>query len=513
MRAVIYSRYSTDLQNERSIADQEAMARAYADRNGLTILRTYADAAQSGASMINRDGLQDLMADAKHQLFSVVLVESLDRLSRDMEDLAGIHKRLTFAGIKIIALHEGEANSLTVGLRGIIGQMFREDNVHKTKRGMKGKVDQGLIAAGAAYGYRLTGEKKGHAEIDEDQADIIRRIFSEYIAGKSPRDICTRLNNEKINGPRGKVWLPSAIYGWEKRGTGILRNPLYIGKIVWNRTHFIKDPDTGSRISRVNPRSEWHYGEAPHLRILDQKTWDDAQALCAGRTKTPAEAGTSKRPKRLLSGLLKCGACGGGMSAFGADRKSRTRIMCSRHRDGVTCPNPKTYYLDEIEPLVIDALKEGLRDPEMLAEYVREYNAARVEFARAAHKRRDQLEKRVTTLNAQAERILQLLIKNVGNEERLGEQMNATEAELQAAREELAREPAPVDVVAIHPGTIARYEAGLNNLRDELTKGLEHSPAQAQILREMVHSITLTPNPDPKGRVILDIQGNLRLLL
>jgi|SRR5215470_9186709 len=130
-RAVIYARFSTDLQNEKSTEDQIALCRAHAARRGLQVIQTFEDKARSGASVLGRDGLMRLMDAARTRSFDVVLVEALDRLSRDMEDLAGIHKRLSFFGIEIDAVHDGTADSILVGIRGLIGQMQREDGAKK----------------------------------------------------------------------------------------------------------------------------------------------------------------------------------------------------------------------------------------------------------------------------------------------------------------------------------------------------------------------------------------------
>jgi DNA invertase Pin-like site-specific DNA recombinase len=113
--AVIYARFSTDLQNERSIDDQVTLCREYASRQGINITGVYEDKARSGGSIMGRDGLLRLLDQAKDRSFDVVVVEALDRLSRDMEDLAGIHKRLSFLGIEIRAVHEGVVNTVLVG--------------------------------------------------------------------------------------------------------------------------------------------------------------------------------------------------------------------------------------------------------------------------------------------------------------------------------------------------------------------------------------------------------------
>lgn len=160
-RAALYARFSTDLQNERSIDDQMLLCRDFARREGLDVVAAFEDRARSGASVFGRDGLLELLDQARSQQFDVLIVEALDRLSRDMEDLAGIHKRLSFLGIEIRAVHEGTANTILVGLRGLVGQLYREDNVHKIRRGMSGRVKQGLSGGGLCYGYAPVSGSKG----------------------------------------------------------------------------------------------------------------------------------------------------------------------------------------------------------------------------------------------------------------------------------------------------------------------------------------------------------------
>ena len=166
-RAVGYARYSTDLQDERSIDDQIALIRRYCTAHDLDLAQCYSDAARSGASILGRDGLMALLDSARAGAFQVLVVEELDRLSRDIEDLAGIHKRLTFAGIDIVAVHEGVASTVTVGLRGLVGQMFREDNARKVRRGLEGRIRQGLSAGGRVYGYRPDPARRGQLVVIE----------------------------------------------------------------------------------------------------------------------------------------------------------------------------------------------------------------------------------------------------------------------------------------------------------------------------------------------------------
>ena len=210
--------------------------------------------------------------------FEVVVVEALDRLSRDMEDLAGIHKRLQFAGIEIRAVHDGTADALMVGLRGLIGQMQREDGAKKVRRGLAGVIREGRSAGGRAYGYRPVLGQIGELQIVEEEAAIVRRIFEEFLDGSSSRKIAQRLNRDGIPSHRSGKWNASTIHGNAKRGNGIMNNALYDGRRVWNKIRMVKDPDTGRRVSRENRDEDRQEVQVPELRIqsgVGPSEWTD----------------------------------------------------------------------------------------------------------------------------------------------------------------------------------------------------------------------------------------------
>ena len=133
-----------------------------------------------------------------------------------------------------------------------MGALYLKDLADKTRRGLRGRVEAGKSGGGNSYGYDvvrglgadglpLTGERR----INAREAAIVRRIFEEYAAGVSPRAIAKRLNAEGVLGPSGKAWGPSTIHGNRQRGSGILNNELYIGRLVWNRLRYVKDPEGG----------------------------------------------------------------------------------------------------------------------------------------------------------------------------------------------------------------------------------------------------------------------------
>jgi site-specific DNA recombinase len=262
MRAAIYARYSTDLQSAASIEDQVRVCRRRIEREGWQGGEVYSDHAASGASNL-RSGYQKLLEDARQGRFDVVVAESLDRLSRDQEHIAGLFKLLSFANIPLMTVAEGEISELHIGLKGTMSALYLKDLAQKTRRGLEGRVRHGQSAGGVSYGYDVVRSigadgmpTTGERAINATEADIVRRIFADFAQGNSPRAIAAGLNREGTPGPRSNPWGMSTIYGNWRRGTGILNNELYIGG--WSGTGSASSRTRrpgGARRARTHPRT------------------------------------------------------------------------------------------------------------------------------------------------------------------------------------------------------------------------------------------------------------------
>jgi hypothetical protein len=160
----------------------------------------------------------------------------------------------------------------------------------------------------------------------DHEAETIRRIFEEYAQGHTSREIARRLNSERIAPPRGDSWNASTINGLAERGTGILRNELYVGRLIWNRVRMVKDPETGRRVSRPNPKQDWQIVAVPELTIVSVDLFEAARAKLKERSEIPAPK--QRRARHLLSGLLRCAACGSGMSVYGGSVRQK-RVCCT----------------------------------------------------------------------------------------------------------------------------------------------------------------------------------------
>ncbi|MCG7509065.1 recombinase family protein [Mesorhizobium sp. IRAMC:0171] len=518
MKVAIYARYSSDSQRDASIADQLRMCRLYAERERWQVVEEYTDHAISGASLL-RPGIQALISDGTRGRFNLILAEAMDRLSRDQEDIAGVFKRMSYSDVKIFTLSEGEVTHLHVGLKGTMNALFLKDLADKTRRGQRGRIEAGKSGGGNSYGYDVVkkydsqGELvRGDRAINEKEANVVRRIFRDYSIGKSAKAIATALNKDGIPSPSGGVWGFSTISGNPKRANGILNNEMYIGKLVWNRQRFVKDPDTGKRQARPNPESEWVTQETPELRIVDDELWRAVKARQAknaiGRddmgNRNFATATYRRRPKHLFSGLLKCACCGGGYSAISA-----THLGCSTARNKGTCSNRVNIRRDELESRVLNALRNRMLDPNLFAEfcdaYTQETNRLRIESRANIEAAESELER----IAREVQKLMDLYLKDalsVEDVKERGDKLRARKTELTSFLETVD-EPPPL----LHPAMAQQYRMRVLNLYEALQHDSEEKRMEAaEIIRSLVEDINLKPE---NRKIAIEVRGDLAGIL
>jgi site-specific DNA recombinase len=513
MRAVVYARYSTDLQSAASIDDQIRVCRDRIEREGWLYLHAYCDRAMSGTSHL-RPGYQKLLEDARLGVFDVVVAEALDRLSRDQEHVAHLYKQLTFQGIRLVTLSEGLISELHVGLSGTMGALYVRQLAEKTHRGLRGRVEAGRSGGGNSYGYNVErnsgpdGEPKiGIRSINLQQAEVIHRIYRAYAHGEAPRSIAKTLNREGIPGPWGRSWGPSTINGNAKRGTGILNNELYIGKLVWNRLKYVKNPNTGKRQSRQNPPSAWIIKSAPELRIVSQELWDEVKARQARMTRATrpdrneADFWTHQRPRYLLSGLMKCGVCGSSYTKCGANR-----FACAGARDRATCSNDLTVRGDYIEHAILSGLKTRLMEPELFEEFAREFMLEINKRRSAASAAKTAMQSEINRLDRQIKRLVDAIVDGAD-----AKTINAKLKELEADKDRLtnALSTSSEDKPLLHPNLAAVYRARIETLEGAL-RDPEHGREAFEIVRGLVEEVRIIP---ADGEVTLELKGQLAGIL
>jgi site-specific DNA recombinase len=505
MRCALYARYSSDLQSEASIEDQLRLARAHAVRHHMTIVGEYQDRAISGASTANRPGLLKLVADAAAGRFDVVLTESLDRLARDLGDLAKLHQQLQFDGVKIVTLADGEASRMHVALKGLMAELFLGDLAQKTRRGQDGIIQKGRSAYGKAYGYDL---QDGVLSINEAQVAIVRRVFAEYAAGVGPKSIIAALNNAKVPGPRGAIWSLSNLLGSRKTQTGLLACELYIGRLLYDRRRYPKDPRTGKRAAIVRPKAEWKTADLPHLRIIDQATWNKAQAI---RDSRGGPAGKRQQhPKHLLSGLVKCSVCGGNYVCRTPNARGIMYLGCSTYqRTRTGCTNSRQILITQLEERVLVHLRDELLREDRIELAVREYRAASKRRAAEQAKTKSTTERELAQVRRKIAN-LTAAIADAGHSKVLLKQL----AEMEAREEQLLAEMPRSDetnVVALHPNAGAMFRQIVDSLPAVLAKGGIEAARVREAVRAIVGEVRVIPT-EGRQPVELDIRGDLAAL-
>jgi site-specific DNA recombinase len=509
--AALYARYSSDIQQDRSIDDQFALCCEYAKRNGYTIVTDYCDREKSSATLFDRDGLLRLMGDAKTGKFGTVIVECLDRVSRDQADLPTVFKRLKFRDIEIDTVNEGKVTETHIGLRGMFGAMFLKDLSDKVRRGYLGRVREGKVPGHVSYGYRAVPNMPNVREIDPEKAPIVRRIFEEYAAGVSPRLIALGLTRDDIAAPKGNGWSHQSFIGGGTND-GMLGNELYIGRLRWNRGRTVRNPETGRCTLRANPESDHLNVEVPHLRIIPQGLWDAAQAVRDARAVTRGATAGRKlthRSSHLLAGLLLCGGCNGRMILTNKSRGVQF-VACAAARNKSACSHRKAYDLNALQKLVMDGMDEDLVDPEVMERRAKARFAEYTRLMREEAGERDEIERELNRIQVRLQRITNTIL-DVGNSPTMSEALQAQEAKKAGLEVRLSQIKAAGNVVALHPSAVSEYRSNYRKVHDLLTRNPD-DPEGRQGFRNMVNSIVVRPT-DYRKPYSVSVYGRLSAML
>ena len=509
--AFIYARYSSALQNAASIDDQIRLCRERLDQDKIKVRDVFIDRAISGSSLHARAGIQALLEEVARGDVDIVIAEALDRLSRDQEDIARIYKRLRFAQVTLVTLAEGEINELHIGLKGTMNALFLKDLASKTRRGQRGRVEAGKIPGGKSYGYRLVPTlnadgtvNRGEREIIEDEARVIKRIFKDYVEGKTARQIAAGLNKEGLASPRGGVWNASTINGNRKRRNGILNNELYLGNIVYNRQRFVRDPETGKRRSRPNPEALWVTKHVPHLQIIEQEIWDKAHAI---KAKYASKCGNKRQTrKRLLTGLVQCGCCNGSMTIIG-----RERYACSARREQGTCFNGTSIKAQDLEQRVFEGLRSILVGrEEALKAFAEAFHTEvkRRQTSKASNKTK--VQKDLLKVETGIKRCVDLLLHSDTPMESIRNTLEELEVQKRTLTRELSLQTEE-DKIVLHPNIGELYARKVGDLKSLLQNDVTKHQA-TEVIRSLIERIVVSPTGQ-RGKSDVVLHGALASIL
>ena len=335
MTAVIYARYSSDNQREESIEGQIRECTAYAEKNGITIVKHYIDRAIS-AKTDNRPEFQQMIKDSDKKLFDIVLVWKLDRFARNRYDSARYKTQLKKNGVKLMSATE----IISEGPEGIIlesvlegyAEYYSADLAEKVVRGQTENILKGRCNGGrGTFGYTLDSERKFH--IDPLTSPFVLESFKKYNEGSTMKEIRDWLNENGIKNPVGGAFTYNSV-------EHMLKNRRYIGELKFRD---VVVPDA------IPP-------------IIPLELFEDVQEKIAKNKKAPARR--KAEDDYLLTTKLFCGYCGALM--FGESGTSRTGEVhryykCATAKKHKGCKK-KTVRKQWLEDLVVNQTMQLVED-------------------------------------------------------------------------------------------------------------------------------------------------------
>ena len=378
-KCVLYPRVSTEMQVDGfSLDGQKSSLRRFADREEMEIVNIYEDAGKSGKSIEGRPAFKQMLLDIENGLeIDYILVYKLSRFGRNAADILNSLEHIQAFGVNLICIEEGIDSSQTSGkllisVLSAVAEIERENIIEQTMNGRKEKARQGGWNGGfAPYGYFL---KDKQLFIQEDEAEAVRIIFDKYLNGNMGfHKIANYLNLQgiqKVQRNNGTLLL------W---GTHFIRmiidNPVYCGKISYGRRVREKVKGSKNEYKQV-PQEDYIIAEGQHEAIISEELWNAAhEKRELTGVKSPSKIGRDRA--HLLSGILKCPKCGGPMytNKHAWTNKDGTYkevyyYVCSKARAarGKTCEYTTMLKKTDIEPLVIEAIRELIQNQDFAGE-------------------------------------------------------------------------------------------------------------------------------------------------
>ena len=366
----LYERLSRDdeLQGEsNSISNQKQMLEDFARRNGLPNPTHFTDDGISG-TRFDRPGFLAMMEEVEAGRVEAIVIKDMSRLGRDYLKVGQVMEVLRQRGIRLIAINDGvdslKGDDDFTPFRNIMNEFYARDTSRKIRSVFKSKGMSGKHLTGTViYGY-LWDEKREHWLVDEEAAEVVRRIFSLTLEGYGPYQIACKLSADRIEIPvvhlarfnegvnRSKP--VKDPYGWGSSTiVNILKKREYLGHTInfKTRKHF-KD-----KKSHYVSEDEWTIFENTHEAIIDQQTFNLAQKIRSNVRRYPNGWGEAAP----LTGLLYCADCGGKMYVHRTNNGKRiSQYTCSNYTKvpcGTLCPTQHRINESAVLTLVSDTLR------------------------------------------------------------------------------------------------------------------------------------------------------------
>ena len=416
MRVALYSRVSTDEQKQGgTIESQIKELENFAASRGHTVVEKYVDEGWSG-SLLSRPALDALRDAAEQRVFEAVLINDVDRLSRDIANLAVVKRDLERKGVEVIfrklPTEKGPLSDFMVNILGSFAEFERAMITDRTRRGRRYKVQERKLIIGnkPPYGYNYVKKDRdhgieGHYEIHPEEARIVRTMY-EWVAneGLSDRAVVRRLRELAVPARHGP-WAWSSVHR-------VLTNETYVGITYYNKLEVVdgQQPSTRKRknrykttVRRLRSRDQWIPIPLPsHVHIIERDLFDRVQSQ---RRLNRVFSPRNVKHFYLLRRVRKiCGRCG--WAYVGNPCHGHTYYRCgSRAMKPPGC-GARDVPAKVIEALVWQAVEKAIQNPDLIIKQVRKLQESQVAEQTSAQVEVEQLQRELATLDQEEDRIL-----------------------------------------------------------------------------------------------------------
>ncbi len=508
----VYARFSSDNQKDTSIDDQIRLCTEYIAKGGGEVNPSFvlADHAISGA-VRDRPAFERLRQLVNRGEIRVIVCESTDRLSRDLGDSDRLWKLIAYKSVRLICVSDGidslnETSRMHFRFKALFADEFLADLGKKTLRGLIGANERGTATGGVPYGYKTCaaagdddGERGRLIVIDEEQAQVVRRIFEMYRDGRSYLTIATTLNDEHVPPPRAKSKKRASRF-W-KKGTirEMLRNAAYAGTWMYCKKRWRKDPETRRRRPEKQAQDKVRVDERPHLRIIDPALWEvvrDRREAVRENYAGKGEGAAGHRTSHPLSGVLFCGVCGHRMVDGGGS--SSRAYRCSAAATGGACSNKNRLREDVLLEAAITALKRVLFETSLREQIEEKIHARLATYVVKTNDERRRLERELARAEAEIGRLVSFVrtldpTTNPGALSTISASIEETTNERRSIQAKLAA----LATAEAAPRVPSEAEIAAAVMDIERRLKFDPTTAREQIRRMLVSGkITMTPQPD-----------------
>ena len=333
---------STDMQTEFSPDSQLRLIKDYAKTYDYLIPEEfiYMEIGVSGKSADKRPAFQKMISAAKSSQFETILIYHTNRFARNHEESIVYKSMLKRdCNIDVVSITQPpvdrKTDMLTNAIYSVMDEWYSIDLAANVKRGMTEKAMRGGYQCSPPFGYRIPGYNQAPVIIEEE-AKVVRIIFDMYLKGQTNLwDIGKSLNEMGYRTRRGNAWSRRSI-------EYIIINPAYKGMVVWNKCNNNKS---------LNASSEWIIAQGSHEPIISPENFDKVQEIYC-KTKSPRKTKPPGTYKHWLSGSIKCGSCGRGMTySYGR----YANFGCNGYKKGI-CPTSDSISQKKAEETVINII-------------------------------------------------------------------------------------------------------------------------------------------------------------